>query len=145
MCCIAFGPLVQAYLVLLSEARHFFSRSLRRRSLSSRHSVRVAVFQFLKRVRVYASSRALFDGVACLPVCVSYMQQHFSMCMLDKLNSPVCRRMRLEKSLVWTPFSAVRSLVPRLLLPTWPYRGSRTGTALLEVLAPRVRDASPWS
>ncbi len=74
------------------------------------------------------------------------------MCVLDKLSSPVCRRTRLEKSLVWTPFSAVRSLVPSLLLPKYtvavPYRGSRTGTALLvvlEVLAHRVRNASPWS
>ncbi len=65
--------------------------------------------------------------------------------MLDKLNSPVSRLTRLEKSLVWTPFSAVRSVVPMLLLPKWPYRGSRTGTAPLEVLAPCVRDASPWS
>ncbi len=40
--------------------------------------------------------------------------------VLDKLNSSVCQRTRLEKSLVWTPFSAVRSLVPRLLLPKWP-------------------------
>ncbi len=62
--------------------------------------------------------------------------------MLDKLNLPVCWRTRLEKSLVWTPFSAMRSLVPRLLLPKWPYRGSRTGSALLEVLAPLVRDAT---
>ncbi len=54
-----------------------------------------------------------------------------------KLNSPICRRTRLEKSLVWTPFFAVCSLIPRLLLPTWPwpYRESGTATALLEVLS----------
>ncbi len=67
------------------------------------------------------------------------------LCVLDNLNLPVCWRTSLEKSLVWTPFSAMRSLVPRLLLPKWQYRGSRTGSALLEMLAPRVRDASPWS
>ncbi len=54
----------------------------------------------------------------------------FSMCVLDKLNSPVCRRTRLEKSLAWMPFSAVRSLVPRLLLLTWPYRGIGIGLPL---------------
>ncbi len=40
-------------------------------------------------------------------------------------SSPVCQHMRLEKSLVWMPFSAMRSLIPRLLLPTWPYQRSR--------------------
>ncbi len=54
----------------VSGARRFLSRSLRRRSLSSRLclcSSVPAVFQFLKRVHAYASSHALFHGIACLP------------------------------------------------------------------------------
>ncbi len=95
MCCTAFCQLAQAYLLFVSEAGHSLSRSLRWRSPFSCLSACVAVFEFLKRIRAYTSSRALLDGVACLPVSLRVCSKVFevyvgvSCCMDSVLSSYV--------------------------------------------------------
>ncbi len=37
------------------------------------------------------------------------------MCVLDRLNSPHLPAYKADKSMVWTPFFAVPSLIPKLL------------------------------
>ncbi len=66
MCSIAFSPLVQAYLSCFLRLVWRINLPFVPRNMARLRCV--AVFPFLRCVCV--SSRALFDGVACLPVSV---------------------------------------------------------------------------